>query len=47
MGPLLIVANVEFDRYGKWPLASVREVDGAIVVCDAPAFAVRALAATS
>jgi len=33
------VAHVEFDRYGKYALASVWEDDGAIVVYDAATFA--------
>jgi mono/diheme cytochrome c family protein/DNA-binding beta-propeller fold protein YncE len=33
------VAHVEFDRYGKYALASVWEDDGAIVVYDAASFA--------
>jgi len=32
-------AHVEFDRYGRYALASVWEVDGAIVVYDAATFA--------
>ena len=32
-------AHVEFDRYGKYALASVWENDGAIVVYDATTFA--------
>jgi DNA-binding beta-propeller fold protein YncE len=32
-------AHIEFDRYGKYALASVWETDGAIVVYDAATFA--------
>ena len=32
-------AHIEFDRYGKYALASVWDVDGAIVVYDAATFA--------
>jgi mono/diheme cytochrome c family protein/DNA-binding beta-propeller fold protein YncE len=32
-------AHIEFDRYGKYALASIWEVDGAIVVYDAVTFA--------
>jgi mono/diheme cytochrome c family protein/DNA-binding beta-propeller fold protein YncE len=32
-------AHIEFDRYGKYALASVWEIDGAIVVYDAATFA--------
>ena len=37
--PGKIAAHVEFDRYGKYALASVWEADGAIVVYDAATFA--------
>ena len=33
------VAHVEFDRYGRYALASIWEHDGAIVVYDAATFA--------
>lgn len=33
------VAHIEFDRYGRYALASIWENDGAIVVYDAATFA--------
>jgi hypothetical protein len=32
-------AHIEFDRYGKYALASVWDIDGAIVIYDAATFA--------
>ncbi len=37
--PGRIAAHIEFDRYGKYALASIWEIDGAIVVYDAATFA--------
>ena len=35
LGPEKTAAHVEFDRYGKYALLSISELDGALIVYDA------------